>query len=329
MERASAIRMKIIDKHLVAEAHDAMLDEYDDINDLWYTHLFNVIHEFIARKIPSGRGKKALDVGCGTGFQSLLLARAGYEVHGFDIAAQLVELAKSKATTLSQDDNTLWPLYRTSLASFMREQVRIVALADQLRNEAPVIPPKFWVDDAMNPKAYNSGPYDCIVCCGSVLSFINDHERMMAFIGGALKRGGLLFLEVEQKVNMDLLWPIVDSLLLGKLHYEQSFKESLKNLFVPPGRNLCVEYPFKLTNGKEVILPLWLFSVSYLGSMFKHCGLQLGNRRGIHILTNIFPSTILHKQYPTLMSRLLFTILARADGAISGFWPFWRLGEQR
>ncbi|MBI2789132.1 MAG: methyltransferase domain-containing protein, partial [Elusimicrobia bacterium] len=34
--------------------------------------------------------------GCGSGFQSFLLARAGYEVIGFDIADKLLDVARMK-----------------------------------------------------------------------------------------------------------------------------------------------------------------------------------------------------------------------------------------
>ncbi len=41
--------------------------------------------------------KKVLDVGCGTGFHSIELAKRGYKVMGVDLSPEMVEIARSKA----------------------------------------------------------------------------------------------------------------------------------------------------------------------------------------------------------------------------------------
>jgi len=41
--------------------------------------------------------KRVLDVGCGTGFHSIELAKRGYEVVGVDLSPEMVEIARSKA----------------------------------------------------------------------------------------------------------------------------------------------------------------------------------------------------------------------------------------
>jgi 2-polyprenyl-3-methyl-5-hydroxy-6-metoxy-1,4-benzoquinol methylase len=43
------------------------------------------------------RGKKVLDVGCGDGTNSVLLARLGADVTGIDISPKLIEIARSRA----------------------------------------------------------------------------------------------------------------------------------------------------------------------------------------------------------------------------------------
>lgn len=40
-----------------------------------------------------------VDLGCGTGSLSVLLAEAGHEVHGLDLSEEMVRAARSKATT--------------------------------------------------------------------------------------------------------------------------------------------------------------------------------------------------------------------------------------
>jgi SAM-dependent methyltransferase len=50
------------------------------------------LHEFIATH-PAGR---AIDIGCGTGTNVITLAKAGWQVTGFDFAARAIQLARRK-----------------------------------------------------------------------------------------------------------------------------------------------------------------------------------------------------------------------------------------
>lgn len=56
----------------------------------------------INRRIPSGERLKILDVGCGTGFFSILLAKQGHEVIGIDLTPDMIE----KAQKLAEEENT-------------------------------------------------------------------------------------------------------------------------------------------------------------------------------------------------------------------------------
>ena len=58
----------------ISAIFDDMHNEYDQINDLWYSWLFSRLHYLISKKITSKwkHKHKVLDIGCGTGFQSLL-----------------------------------------------------------------------------------------------------------------------------------------------------------------------------------------------------------------------------------------------------------------
>ena len=60
----------------------------------WYRSL----HRYLLRLLPdySGAGKRALDVGCGTGGWMAELAGLGYAVAGFDLSAEAVEYAKRR-----------------------------------------------------------------------------------------------------------------------------------------------------------------------------------------------------------------------------------------
>ena len=77
----------------VARVFDRMADSYHRLEP-WYEHLYAVLHAILRAEIPAGtRRERALDAGCGTGFQTALLEELGYETHGIDISAGLLAIA--------------------------------------------------------------------------------------------------------------------------------------------------------------------------------------------------------------------------------------------
>ena len=55
----------------------------------------------IEKQIPAGRRLKILDVGCGAGFFSILLAKEGHEVFGIDLTLEMIE----NAIQLAEEEN--------------------------------------------------------------------------------------------------------------------------------------------------------------------------------------------------------------------------------
>lgn len=323
-----SLKEKQIDANAVALAHDAMADEYDKMDDLWYPWLFAQIHEFIARNLPAipSRRPKALDAGCGTGLQSFLLARAGYDVTGFDLADKLIAEANTKIPTQTALPLSAPPLFSSeNWCGIDAHNKRLAILLDNKRYKRDVKSPVFIHED-INHFDFEENKHDVIVCCGSVLSFIDNYKTIIEKMAGSLTEDGIIILEVEQKRNMDLIWPIIDNLSGGKLGYEQCWKEILKNIFSPCCKSIKIDYPFELENGNEVILPIWLFSVNELEKIFKNNNLTVEDCLGIHWATNILPSTFLHKAHHGSFTRKAVEELMLLDGRLGRYWPMWRSG---
>ncbi len=317
-----------IDSSKVAAAHDAMAEEYDQLEDLWYPWLFAQVHEFIATHLPVELANRptALDVGCGTGAQSFLLARAGYDVIGIDIAKELLKVARSKCSEHAVLPLGAPPLFTSSVWDGIGRHHEFLSQSlERARGGRLVKAPEFLyanVDD------FDLGhdKFDVIVSCGSVLSFLDNYEGILKKMIEGLKQNGVLFLEVEQKINLDLLWPIVDNIIGGRLGYEQGWSEILHNLLAPPGRSVQIEFPFELHSGETVVLPMWLFSVGELGKLFDQCHADILDRIGVHWATNLVPSTMLHKTNPGIALREISRVLQRADRLFGKTWPAYRLG---
>jgi len=83
----------------VARFFDSMAEDYEALEP-WYAHLYEVLHR-IARQVlrPRGGAGRALDAGCGTGFQTGLLTGLGYETHGVDISTRSLAVARNGRAT--------------------------------------------------------------------------------------------------------------------------------------------------------------------------------------------------------------------------------------
>lgn len=318
-----------IDPQAVASAHDTMGDEYDDLDDLWYSWLFSQIHEFIAdRLLPPELGRRhALDIGAGTGFQSFLLARAGYDVLGIDIAEGLLEVARGKTAKHAQPPLLAPELFNaTPLATWIpAHHAKIARRLEALRKGRGISAPNFQVGSVLD-FPFEPESADVIVCCGSVLSFVDEYPAAIARLAKTLRSGGRLFLEVEQRVNPDLVWPLMDRFLGGRLEYGQSWTKTWENLTAPRSHSVRIDYPFELANGTNITFPLWLFSTRELTDLFSANGLRILDRIGIHQLTNLIPSTILHGDSPAPWVRRVFDLLRSLEQRAARTWPAWRLG---
>jgi SAM-dependent methyltransferase len=97
----------------VGRCFDAMAEDYE-VLEPWYQHLYAALHEILRAELapPRAVGRpRALDAGCGTGFQARILAELGYVTHGVDLSAGLLRRARRAApgAVLAQGDLVALP----------------------------------------------------------------------------------------------------------------------------------------------------------------------------------------------------------------------------
>ena len=280
-----------------ARLFDAMAEDYDCLEP-WYEHLYSILHPIVLNEIDRHGGPsfgppkpprhlsrpgfpgalfeesrqpalrhRALDAGCGSGFQTALLERLGYEVHGVDIAGRLLAVARLRlpSTTLA-------------LAS-------IEALP------------------------YRDEGFDVITCCGSTLSFVDDPAAALRELSRVLKPGGRLLLECEHRWSLDLAWTLVSALAGDSLGYGRSPRQAWRQLTRRPRERCTVTYP---GYGE-----LTLFTRRELDSMLATAGLRPLRWWGIHTITNLIPSTVLHRERLGPLTAALYARLRVVDARLS------------
>ena len=252
---------------------DAMAASYDDLEP-WYEHLYAVLHDLVRAELapPAGsRSPRALDAGCGTGFQTAILQELGYETLGVDLSAGLLRIARRRCVG-----------------------------ARLLQADVQALP---WRDETV----------DLVVSCGSTLSFVSRPDRALAEMGRVLRPGGRVFLEVEHRWSADLLWRIASSLAGDVLGYGARVAEACRGFAPPLGEGIWIEYPGYPR--------LRLFTWRELHGMLEQAGLVPVRTWGIHSVTNVIPSTALHRpSLPRAMAGL-YGLLRSLDRALAQTRP--------
>jgi len=273
----------------VAQIFNEMADEYDHLKDPWYSYTFGEIERILQRYFRLSSYDRAkpvvLDIGCGTGIQSLVFAQLGYCVEGIDIAENLIVRARMKLRDAGFAD-----------AHFQ--------LADAVR-----LPFKDGIADAVN-------------CCGPTLSFVPEWRTALREMSRCLKPGGRLLLEVEGKWNLDMLWEVVNAIAGNRLGYDKPLEKVLKQFLPLWNVGHWTNYPFVLESGETVEMPLKLFTAAELTRELRQVGLLVQKRWGLHVITNIIPSTVLHRADVSPSVWSIFRKLARIERLVYDAWPF-------
>jgi SAM-dependent methyltransferase len=249
----------------VARLFDAMAPTYDDLEP-WYEHLYDLLHRILRETIgraPSPDAR-ALDAGCGTGFQSALLAELGWQTHGVDVSAGLLAVARR------------------------RQPEAALALG------------------TVEALPYPRASFDAVVCCGSTLSFVDDPIRALAELGRVLRPGGRLLLDCEHRPSLDIAWMLASALTGDALGYGVPARDAWRA--VAARRRVRLAYP-----GYGL---LWLFTRRELTAMLETAGLRPLRTWGLHGITNLIPSTILHGQRVPRTLGHAYRALRRLDAAL-------------
>jgi SAM-dependent methyltransferase len=263
----------------VARLFDAMAPAYEELEP-WYEHLYTRLHAILREvlaPLPTGKKARALDAGCGTGFQARLLDDLGYDTHAVDISAGVLAIAAGRLPGVA----------------FTRASVEALPYAD--------------------------ASFDTVTCCGSVLSFVAKPARAVAEIGRVLRPGGRLLVECEHKWSLDLAWGLVSGLAADALGYGISARRAFRHLARPIRDGFVADYP-----GYGA---LRFFTLAELDVMFGAAGITRQQTWGIHGLTNLIPSTVLHCPRLRRGVALLFAALCRADTALAATGLTWRFAN--
>lgn len=254
----------------VARLFDAMADTYDDLEP-WYEHLYDVLHTILRDTIGRAprAGARALDAGCGTGFQTALLRDLGWRAYGVDVSAGLLAIAHRRLPDA------------------------VLALA------------------SVEALPWPTGHFDVVVSCGSTLSFVDDPARALREMGRVLRPGGRLLLDCEHRPSLDLLWTLGSALTGDSLGYGVTPAEAWRALNRRDGLRLA--YP-----GYG---PIWLFTGRELRRMLASGGFTTVRGWGVHAVTSLLPSTLLHRANLPRPLAAAYDALRRLDTALAPTQP--------
>jgi SAM-dependent methyltransferase len=252
-----------------ARFFDAMAASYDDLEP-WYQYLYARLHRVLRAALPpAAAGARALDAGCGTGFQTAIVADLGYRAHGLDVSAGSLAVAR----------------------------VRLPA-AHLVRGDLLELP-------------YRDAAFDTVVCAGSTLDFVEDPRQAIAELARVMRPGAALLLEVERRFCLDLGWTLLSSVTGDGLAYGLRPAQAWALLARPLREGVWLDYPGYPR--------LRLFTDHELRAFLGRAGLRVERAWGIHTVTNLLPSTLLHRPRVPAGLRWLYRVLCAADGVVGGW----------
>jgi SAM-dependent methyltransferase len=150
---------------------------------------------------------------------------------------------------------------------------------------------------------------DLVVSCGSTLSFVSHPDRAIAEIARVLRPGGRVLLEVEHRWSLDLVWRLASSAVGDPLGYEATPREAWQAFGQPIREGVWMDYPGYPR--------LRLFTRQELDRLLGGAGLVRVRAWGLHGVTNVIPSTVLHRPRLGRVAGALFRRLRALDAALA------------
>jgi SAM-dependent methyltransferase len=154
---------------------------------------------------------------------------------------------------------------------------------------------------------YADSCFDAVVCCGSTLSFVDDPLGTVAELARVLRQNGRLLIECEHQPSLDLLWTLLSALSGDRLAYGVALSEAWRALC--QRRDVWISYP---DYGR-----LRLFTWHELQGSLAAAGLIPVRAWGFHTITNVIPSTTLHRSQLPRGLATPYRLLRRLDAIIA------------
>ncbi|MEA3509528.1 MAG: methyltransferase domain-containing protein [candidate division NC10 bacterium] len=157
---------------VVQKAYDMMAEEYDILDDRinpFYVNGYKVLDFFVQKLSPRWHGRIVLDVGCGSGLQTVQYAPRAKHVVAIDISGGLMRKVREKLKTQGQTNVTL------------------------VQANATNIP----LQDCS---------VDFVSAYGDVIGHIPDYERAIVEMARVCRPGGTVTLEYDNKWHFGLLF---------------------------------------------------------------------------------------------------------------------------
>jgi MPBQ/MSBQ methyltransferase len=157
---------------LVQTAYDLMAEEYDILDDRinpFYVNDFRFLDHFVQKLAPLWRGRIVVDVGCGSGLQTVQFALRAKHVIAIDLSGALMRKVQEKLDLKGLTNVTL------------------------VQGNATQIP----LQDAS---------VDFVSAYGDVIGHIPDYARAIAEMARVCRPGGTVTLEYDNKWHFGLLF---------------------------------------------------------------------------------------------------------------------------
>jgi ubiquinone/menaquinone biosynthesis C-methylase UbiE len=159
---------------------------------------------------------------------------------------------------------------------------------------------------------YASGAFDVVSCCGSTLSFVDDPAAALAELSRVLRPGGRLLVECEHAPSLDLGWTALSAVLRDVLGYGVAVRTLRRAL---RGRASLIRLPYPGYGD------ITLFRTRVLRRRLTRAGFRWRRAWGVHSITNVIPSTLLHRARLPRPLAALYSVLRVLDAAIETSRP--------